>query len=67
MTDLPDIVHEATLDTIERVRLEERGRIVKLLEKKLFHTVYNDGEYPAVVNQQHFGGDVIQLIKGETK
>lgn len=44
----------------------ERERIVKLLEKKLFHTVYNDGEYPAVVNQQHFAGDLIGLIKGET-
>lgn len=44
----------------------ENERIIKLLEKKLFHTVYNNGEYPAVVNQQHFGGDVIKLIKKET-
>ena len=45
----------------------EQERIIKLLEKKLFHTVYNDGEYPPVVNQQHFAGDLIKLIKGETK
>lgn len=34
MNDLPDLVHEATLDTIERVRLEERARIIKLLEEQ---------------------------------
>jgi hypothetical protein len=45
----------------------ERERIIKLLQKKLFHTVYNYGEYPAIVNQQHFAGDVIALIKGENK
>jgi hypothetical protein len=46
---------------------EEQERIIKLLKKKLFHTVYNDGEYPAVVNQQHFAGDIIALIKGQNK
>jgi hypothetical protein len=66
MSDIQDLIHKTSMDCIERGKVVERERIVKLLEKKLFHTVYNDGEYPAVVNQQHFGGDVIQLIKGET-
>lgn len=42
-------------------------RILKLLKKKLFNTVYKHGKYPAVVSQQHFDGDIIALIEGETK
>lgn len=54
MSDLSDLVHQATLDTIERVRREERERIIKLLEEWL-----NDdyGDF----------GDTLKLIKGETK
>jgi hypothetical protein len=65
MSDLQDLIHKTTMDCLERGRREEQERIIKLVEKKLFNTVYNDGEYPPVVNQQHFAGDLINLIKGE--
>lgn len=62
LDDLADIIYDTWLEA----EADTEQRIIKLLEKKLFHTVYNDGEYPAVVNQQHFAGDLIGLIKGET-
>jgi len=60
--DLPDLVHEATLETIERVRLEERARIIKLLELGC--------ERPLDPTWEHYRESCncyqIELIKGET-
>lgn len=60
-------VIDVLIDRLENAEKATTERIIKLLQKKLFHTVYNNGEYPPVVNQQHFGGDIIALIKGENK
>lgn len=56
MSDLSDLVHQATLDTIERVRREEQERIIKLLEKLDDDPCYVCGDL----------SKAIELIKGET-
>jgi hypothetical protein len=64
MNDLPDLVHEATLDTIERVRLEERKRIIKLLEER---TNDSGSVLDETGNSIADLSDLVELIKGETK
>lgn len=61
MSDLPDQVHQATLDTIERVRLEERERIIKLLEPE----VERHQQLLLNASAGYLQG-LIELIKGET-
>lgn len=62
MSDLSDLVHQATLDTIERVRREERERIIKLLEEM----IDNYGNLGWTVEQAAIK-IAIELIKGETE
>ena len=63
MSDLPNLVHQATLDTIERVRLEERERIIKLLEER---TNDSGSVLDETGNSIADLSDLIELIKGET-
>ena len=64
MSDLSDLVHQATLDTIERVRREERERIIKLLEER---TNDSGSVLDETGNSIADLSDLIALIKGETK
>jgi len=70
MSDLPDQVHQATIDTIERVRLQERERIIKLLENKNaalqdIETGHNAGSEINSIRTKTISS-IIELIKGET-
>jgi hypothetical protein len=54
MSDIQDLIHKTSMDCIERGKIVERDRIIKLLEQDI----------------DKFGKDswldVIELIKGET-
>jgi len=67
MSDIQDLVHQATLDTIERVRVEERERIIKLLEEQ--KKTYSSPKYSTTGGfVENFALDqAIELIKGENK
>jgi hypothetical protein len=64
MSDIQDQVHQATIDTIERVRLQERERIIKLLESQIHGCSGYDCDSCDDSSQIV---DLIELIKGETK
>jgi len=36
MSDIQDLIHKTTMDSIERGKVVERERIIKLLENKMF-------------------------------
>jgi hypothetical protein len=67
MSDLPDLVHKATLDTIERVKREERERIIKLLDERITNLRKCLGSDCDCRNQAKIIDYAIELIKGETK
>lgn len=73
MSDIQDQVHQATLDTIERVRLEERERIIKLLEDRKALLENPNNHYITAMNipvtkesAMAITDATIWLIKGET-
>jgi hypothetical protein len=65
MSDIQDLIHKTTMDSIERGKILERERIIKLLEQDL-----HAHAYPAEVcgcEYEQSTIDTIALIKGETK
>jgi len=54
MSDIQDLIHKTSMDCIERGKIIERERIIKLLEEWLND---DNGDF----------GDTLKLIKGETK
>jgi hypothetical protein len=70
MNDLPDQVHQATIDTIERVRLEERERIIKSLDIERTGSHALDDLIDTLIfmniSRSDFKRGLIELIKGET-
>jgi len=61
MSDLQDLIHKTTMDSIERGRIIEQERIIKLLTDK----------YSQLINASRWADsnyylDAIALIKGKT-
>lgn len=63
MSDIQDLIHKTTMDSIERGKAIERERIIKLLEASC--------ERPLDPKWEHYRESCnchqIELIKGETK
>ena len=73
MSDIQDLIHKATLDTIERIRREEQERIIKLLEDRKTE-ILNRQDADDLAMDLWVDGIVIrsidyeiELIKGENK
>lgn len=60
MSDLQDLIHKTSMDCIERGKLVERERIIKLLDDLLISV---NGAYPT---DYGLAATLRQLIKGET-
>lgn len=60
MSDLQDLIHKTSMDCIERGKLVERERIIKLLDDLLISL---NGAYPT---DYGLAATLRQLIKGET-
>ena len=73
MSDIQDLIHKITMDSIERGKLVERERIIKLLEE-IDERNYQPCEHSPKDYSLPCGGcqqylepkQVIELIKGET-
>lgn len=61
MSDIQDLIHKTSMDCIERGKILERERIIKLLEDWVFPV--NQGTYTVDDSVKR----LIELIKGETK
>jgi hypothetical protein len=73
VSDIQDLIHKATLDTIERIRREEQERIIKLLEDRKTE-ILNRQDADDLAMDLWVDGIVIrsidyeiELIKGENK
>ena len=66
MSDIQDLIHKTSMDCIERGKIVERERIIKLLENKMF-------EDKRLWSKEFANGakwavkETVELIKGETK
>jgi hypothetical protein len=60
MSDIQDLIHKITMDSMERGKVVERERIIKLLEAEQLH----DPD----VTECHCGSwrEAVEIIKGET-
>lgn len=57
MSDIQDLIHKTSMDCLERGKIVERERIIKLLEEECA------GDWPKVVEMSL--ANLIALIKGE--
>jgi hypothetical protein len=64
MSDIQDLIHKTSMDCIERGKVVERERIIKLLETR---TDDSGSVLDETGNSIADLGDLIELIKGETK
>jgi hypothetical protein len=63
MSDIQDLIHKTSMDCIERGKIVERERIIKLLEGDLAAHAYPDKACGCEYEQSTI--DTIALIKGE--
>jgi len=61
MSDIQDLIHKTSMDCIERGKITERERIIKLLENLAY---IDDGGQEMITESKR---ELIELIKGETK
>jgi len=71
MSDIQDLIHKTSMDCIERGKIVERERIIKLLENTKtvlegINTGHNSGSEINSIRTKTIGS-VIDLINGETK
>jgi hypothetical protein len=66
MSDIQDLIHKTSMDCIERGKIVERDRIIKLLETDM--KVYLSPQYSTSGGflEQFVLRQAIALIKGET-
>lgn len=64
MSDLQDLIHKTSMDCLERGKLLERERIIKLLEEQCEWLTQNNwgANHIKAANFE----EAIELIKGET-
>ena len=64
MSDIQELIHKTSMDCIERGKVIERERIIKLLDNWKCGHPNCDGDKTEVCYPKHY---LIELIKGETK
>jgi hypothetical protein len=66
MSDIQDLIHKTSMDCIERGKVIERERIIKLLDERITNLRKCLGSDCDCRNQAKIIDYAIELIKGET-
>jgi hypothetical protein len=66
MSDIQDLIHKTTMDSIERGKVIERERIIKLLEQFFPECYCSQYEPPRICIHRNTAQELTVLIKGET-
>jgi hypothetical protein len=70
MSDIQDLIHKTTMDSIERGKVIERERIIKLLESDYWHHLSYlprliEDKATLVHDKECLGCQLLTFIKGE--